>query len=586
MKAILKQNFTIVACSALIVSIYFIVGVMLSANSQYVSINAKKLEEAAILLKKFTPNTIFSDTEATVDWISQIEAAPYEIPYRITLISRNGLVLYDTDADTAAMENHLDRLEFQTAIRTGIGSSRRRSATLGHEYFYTAIAINNLEDQFAGVIRLSYMVPGFYSRLFESAIPFLAFGLLLILGSTLGLYYFSRSISRSIEIKLNTELEEKTHRLMEKTKQIESEGRYRETILNSMFEGIITIDSSLTVILANPMSRSLFNFNSKIDLGENNHRSLIEFTHSAELVEAAKTVLATGQLLEQTIKRYSSGIVQHFQVLCSPLEQGAIISLRDISRLVKLEQIRQDFTANVSHELRTPIQVIQGFAETILDSTLEDKEQIRYFTGIIKKNAQGMENITNDLLALVGLEEASTTVAEYAEQPKMEKEAMLPLIMEAVDALTIASKNKNIAITVSCPEDLHAPLHAALFVQALVNLLDNGIKYSSSGSSIQVAAFFQDNDTIDAAGIENNATGCVVVEVKDQGIGIPAEHLDRIFERFYRVDRSRSRQEGGTGLGLSIVRHIALLHGGSVEAESHSGEGSIFRIKIPAPGSK
>jgi len=211
--------------------------------------------------------------------------------------------------------------------------------------------------------------------------------------------------------------------------------------------------------------------------------------------------------------------------------------------------------------LRTPIQVIQGFAENILHTRPYDQEQVYHFAEIIRKNAQSMDNLTNDLLTLVSLE--STTV----ERPPLEETALDSAITEAVDMVAIAAKKKNITIDVSCPSKLNVQLYSSLFIQALINLLDNGIKYSGKGSSIKVRAFRKAEQ--------------LVIEVKDNGIGIPAEHIDRIFERFYRVDRCRSREAGGTGLGLSIVRHIALLHRGTVEAESHAGEGSTFRLKLP-----
>ena len=250
--------------------------------------------------------------------------------------------------------------------------------------------------------------------------------------------------------------------------------------------------------------------------------------------------------------------------------QGVVIVLGDISRMVKLEQIRKDFAANVSHELRTPIQVVKGFTDNILDSTLDDKEQILRFAEIIGKNVLTMENLTNDLLTLVSLEDEGT------ERPSMEETFLKPLIEEAAGMVEISAKKKNIPVEIFCPADLRAKLYSPFIIQALVNLLDNSIKYTEApadgkrpeASLIKASAFKQEET--------------LIIEVKDNGIGIPAEHLGRIFERFYRVDRSRSRETGGgTGLGLAIVRHIALLHHGSAEVESHAGEGSLFRVRIP-----
>ena len=379
---------------------------------------------------------------------------------------------------------------------------------------------------------------------------------------------------------------DKVRELEARLEMAEAEGRLREAILNSMSDGIAALDQDLRITLVNPRFCSFFGndfaFNSASQKsGKNNWQgvSLLEFSRSAELEETAQQVLATGLPLETSIRRYTSGTEQHFRVFAAPLgatplsvgpigvtppgeNRGVIIVLGDISRLAKLEQIRKDFAANVSHELRTPIQVIKGFVENLLNSSLDDKDEIRRFGEIIRKNAETMENLTGDLLTLVSLEDGD------AERPAMKETFLAPLIAEAIDAVEIAAKKKNISIEISCPPDLAAKLYGPFVFQALVNLLDNGIKYSSKGSRIKVNAFREE--------------GYLIIEVKDKGIGIPAEHLGRIFERFYRVNRSRSREEGGTGLGLAIVRHIALLHQGSAEVESHAGEGSVFRLRIPA----
>ena len=192
---------------------------------------------------------------------------------------------------------------------------------------------------------------------------------------------------------------------------------------------------------------------------------------------------------------------------------------------------------------------------------MDNKQELRRFAEIIQKNAQTMENLTSDLLTIVNLEDEDTA------RPSMEETLLAPLAAEAAGMVEIAARKKNISVEISCPPDLGAKLYGPFIIQALVNLLDNGIKYSDNGSSIDVRIFGEG--------------GQLVIEVKDRGIGIPAEHLGRIFERFYRVDRSRSRELGGTGLGLAIVRHIALLHHGSAEVESHAGEGSVFRLRLP-----
>lgn len=572
MKKIVRNEFAVIAAAVLVVSAYFIAGVLIFAGRQYNAINTQNLEEAVKILKNRTPHEVFTDAAVAAQWASCFDNS--KTASRITLVRKDGRVLFDTDADSAVMENHFDRAEFQAAVRHGIGTAVRRSATIGKDSIYAAIAIEDSDNQFTGVLRLSQTVPGFYFRLLGSALPFLAAGFFIIIGACVGLYYSFRRVSHSMEVKLNTELEEKTRELKIKSLEAETESGLRDVILNSMFEGVIALDKNLNIVFANPRLCALFGVEADKNV---RGMSLIEFSNSAELEEAAQKVIESDQSCELTIKRYAMGAEQQFQVYATPLrtppfsvpapetgqreKNGVVIMLRDISRLVRLEQVRKDFVANVSHELRTPIQVIRGFAETILDSPLEDTEKIRHFVGIIKKNAQGMENLTSDLLTLVRLENENTARAP------LEEEALEPLIAEAVDAVGISSGNKNIDITVSCSKELKARLHSQLFVHALINLLDNAIKYSGGDSRINVNAY---------KGQKN-----IFVEVKDNGIGIPAEHLDRVFERFYRVDRSRSREAGGTGLGLSIVRHIALLHHGTVEVESHAGEGSTFRLCLP-----
>jgi len=580
MKSILKTSSVIVAAAVLIVSAYFIAGALIYANNQYNEINTENMEEAVSALRRFTPPDVFVNTDATMEWVSHIDIAGQ---YRITLINRGGRVIIDTEADSAVMENHLDRLEFQTAIQEGIGTARRRSATLGQYYFYAAASLYDSNGEFAGVLRLSRLIPGFFTRLLRAILPFLIFGFFIILAACVGLYYFSRYQSILVEAKLNAELDKKTAELYRKAGEAESENRHREVILNSMFDGVITLDGSLNIIHANQRLCSLFGVDKEKDV---RGVSLLEFSQSAELEEAAQMVLSTGRPHEFTFKRCTSGLQQCFQVFAAPLDvnsfkmtetdpgetifyrkshsdnsRSLVMVLGDISRLVKLEQVRKDFAANVSHELRTPIQVIQGFAENILNTQPYDQEQVYHFAGIIRKNAQSMDNLTNDLLTLVSLESANV------ERPPLEETVLDSVITEAVDMVAIAAKNKNITIDVACPSKLKVQLYSSLFIQALINLLDNGIKYSGKGSSIQVRAFRKAEQ--------------LIIEVKDNGIGIPAEHIDRVFERFYRVDRCRSREAGGTGLGLSIVRHIALIHRGNVEAESHAGEGSTFRLKLP-----
>ncbi|MDR2618141.1 MAG: PAS domain-containing protein [Treponema sp.] len=557
MNTIWKKSFAAVTTAVIVISVYFAAGVLLFANALYNEINTRNMEDTVRTLGGLAEGSLFDEGREAdaAEWVFRFDGSG---PYRVTLIRRNGTVIADTYQKSAVMENHLDRPEFQAALSGNLGKAHRQSATLGQEYIYSALGIPGADGETAGVLRLSRIVPSFSGRLLNSALPFIFCGFILILGCCVELYRFSRSLSRSIEKKLDDELLAKTGELLLRTEEAETESSLREAILNSMTEGVIALDRDLRVILVNP--RVCFFFGSEGGKG----MTLLEFSGSTELEETARRVLEERKSVELLLKRHARGSEQRFRVFAALLGAGGggvVMVLDDISRLVRLEQVRKDFAANVSHELRTPIQLIKGFAENLLNSSLDDKDQIRRFTEIIAKNAQNMENLTNDLLILVSLEDDNTA------KPPMEITPMAPLITEAAGMVEIAAKKKNIVVETLCPPSLQARVHGSFIVQALVNLLDNGIKYSESGSSLQVRVF-----------TENNS---LIIEVKDEGIGIPAEHMERIFERFYRVDRARSREAGGTGLGLAIVRHIALLHGGTVEAESHAGEGSLFRLHLP-----
>jgi two-component system phosphate regulon sensor histidine kinase PhoR len=447
-------------------------------------------------------------------------------------------------------------------------------------------------------LRFSLTVPSFWKRIAPAALPFLFLAGILVLAACAGIFFFSRSLAGSLDrlvriareearepwyqdpaslwddirkqdtielFTLEKALRSMAAELNRRFEQAKTEGRRLEAILNSMSEAVFAVDSNLALLLVNPRAKTLFHLEDSHTSG----LSLLEATRSTELENAARQVLSSGQPLEMELKFHTGAAEQRFQVFTAPFSAGSeaaaaggiVMVLGDITRLVRLEQIRKDFVANVSHELRTPIQLMKGFSETLLDAPLTDTEQVRHFIEIIRKNAETMENLTNDLLTLASLED------ESAGRPEKEECGIAPLFDEALFPIESRAKKKKIKLITDCPPGLSAKLYDSFIVQALINLLDNAIKYSPEGTRVWIKAFR------DPAGL--------VIEVKDDGIGIPAEHQKRIFERFYRIDRARSREAGGTGLGLSIVRHIALLHGGSAEVESHAGEGSVFRLRIP-----
>jgi two-component system phosphate regulon sensor histidine kinase PhoR len=598
MKTVFQKSLLVLTLSTLGFCLSFMICVLLFMDSLYYEINTQNIRAAARLLMRSLPEDLlrayFEDPQAR--GLDELMAG---LPgaYRLTLIGKDGMVRADSRFPAEGeFENHGGRPEIKAALEGAEGSARRESTSLGVELLYAALpvyarGISSGPERVLGVFRLSVETPNFMRRLSGAALPFLFAGGVFFLAALGLIYLFSRSLSASFArlveitqsvhsadsfrrainsprmisdtgefVTLERALKSMAAELSSRIETAQAEGRRLEAVLNGMSEAVFAMDERLTLHMINRRARMLFGIQED---KEARGLSLLEATRSMELERAAKDVLAGHTPRELEVRSHTAASGRRLRVFASSLEhpKGVVMVLGDITRLYKLEQVRKDFAANVSHELRTPIQVIKGFAETLLDSPLRDRKRLRHVMEIIEKNALAMENLTNDLLTLVSLED------ENVRRPDREDTDVGRLFEEASTSVKLRAVEKKIRIAARCPPGLSAKLHAALIVQALVNLLDNAVKYSPPSSKVSLEA------------AQNGAE--LVLSVKDQGIGISAEHLDRVFERFYRVDRSRSQDPGGTGLGLAIVRHIALLHQGAVEVESHAGEGSEFRIRIP-----
>jgi two-component system phosphate regulon sensor histidine kinase PhoR len=647
-KTLFRKNLEVLILAASGLSFYLIVSVFVFTDALYNETNLKNLKDTGEIFVSLLPENYLA---AYIENYTQLRPEQRktgfagfprlgnETPCRFTLIRKDGLVVADSYLNTGEIENHLNRPEVEAALRGEAASARRNSQTLGEEYIYWAVPVYTFAGEpvppgdaagsVAGVFRLARLTPRLWRRLFPAAFPFLIPCLLAVLGVFAAVYAYSRTLAgalkrlavtageagnalsrfpmgegNSFDIRefnvLDTALRTMAGELIYRINAAGEEGRRLEAILNGMSEAVFAMDSNLMLLLANPQAQDLFGINGERDIRT---FSLLEATHSAELEEAAKEVLAGGGIIEPETLWRPGGKDRCFRIFAAPLKGGpgpapglhageksggVVMILGDITRLHKLEQVRKDFVANVSHELRTPIQIIKGFAETLLDSYLENPGQVRRCIEIILKNAGAMENLINDLLTLVRLEDGG------AVRPETRETALGEVLEEAISSVEFQARKKNITLRAAYDPGLKAKLSSPFIIQAVINLLDNAVKYSPPNSPVLVEAFIDDS---------RNPSGELVIAVKDKGIGIPSGELDRIFERFYRVNRggferapagkskeSRGSKESpgiaaesaaGTGLGLSIVRHIALLHRGSVEAESHAGEGSVFRIRVP-----
>ncbi len=353
--------------------------------------------------------------------------------------------------------------------------------------------------------------------------------------------------------------------LREKIDEMTREKEYHQTILEGMSEGVLLIDERGRILLMNDALQKLLSISSNVT-----DKTMLEIVRNIELEQAIQESLSRGvdKAFEITLpsSRQKTFEVHVVGVPFSSNEggrkkKGAIVVFHDISRLKELERIRQDFVANVSHELRTPLTTIKGYTETLLEGAW--KEEVAYpFIQVIKRHADRLTNIVEDLLALSKIE-------SKALQLRTEQLSVSALIEDAVGFAIERAEKKKISVSRDdIPPALTVCGDRDYLEQVLINLLDNAIKYTPEGGKIAISA----NEKGDRE---------VLFLIKDDGIGIPREDLSRIFERFYRVDKGRSKELGGTGLGLSIVKHIVQAHGGKVWAESRLGKGSSFYFTLP-----
>ncbi|HIJ65114.1 MAG TPA: response regulator [Candidatus Hydrogenedentes bacterium] len=337
----------------------------------------------------------------------------------------------------------------------------------------------------------------------------------------------------------------------------------QEAVLSSMIEGVFAVDPEGQIITLNKAAAHLLGVEPTGSAG----RRLQELVHNAPLLEFIDDIAATQTPGEGEIRLLLQDEERRVRVLGTPLRgpgqnsMGVVIVLNDVTRLHKLETIRRDFVANVSHELRTPITSIKGFVETLLDGKLQESPDSRRFLEIVESQADRLNAIIEDLLSLSRLEE------EERSKVALEEGDVAAVVAAAVQACCVKASAKDVALENTCRQSVTARINAHLLEQAIVNLIDNAVKYSEPNSSVRLS-------------VEENEDA-VVVRVEDHGCGIANEHVPRIFERFYRVDKARSRRLGGTGLGLAIVKHIAQIHNGRATVESHLGTGSTFSLHIP-----
>jgi two-component system, OmpR family, phosphate regulon sensor histidine kinase PhoR len=497
---------------------------------------------------------------------------------RVTVIDPTGKVLADSEADADSMENHATRPEFIAALAGKMGSNERRSATLGIPFLYIAVPISG------GAVRLAYplsdveAVAAKVHRRLELA-SLLAF-LFALLVATAAAKWSARRLEQIVDVaariaegdlqarirdtsqdeigRVAAAIDKTARRIEQSFADVRSSQRQLETLLNSMQDAVIAVGPDGLVQWANqPMNRLAAQ-------GTRLQQPMVETIRDPDFLATVNQAVSTREV--KTARAASIVPGRAFDVTAAPLPNGgAVAVLRDLTETERVEKTRRDFIANVSHELRTPLTSIQGYAETLLDSTQNNAASTREFLEIIRKNSSRMSRLTEDLLRLARVESGET---------RFDVEVVTPgeLLRDAEESFREIARARGTDLRIQhspAPESFpHVFADREAIHQVFSNLIDNALKYGASGGRITLGA-----RTL-AHGVE--------FFVQDTGGGIASEHLPRLFERFYRVDKARSRESGGTGLGLAIAKHIILAHGGAIRAESDLAHGSTFLFTLPS----
>ena len=492
---------------------------------------------------------------------------------RVTIIARDGVVLADSEADPKTMENHAGRPEIAAALGGKTGSSTRLSHTVGVEFLYLAVPSGDK------VVRLAYPLASVKQHLADIRSNLLRATLLALLLALVLAVVIAEVISRRLRrivrfaeqvaagdlsariaetsgdeiAQVAMALDRTARRLEENFAAVRESRSELEALLNSMTDGVIAVSPDMKVRWANHAIAGIVH--QPVRIGA----PVVELLRHPDFLATLDAALKSKHR-ESTIAASLSGR-RSFSVTAEPLPDGGVVSvLHDISEVERVEKTRRDFIANVSHELRTPLTSIRGYAETLLESDGLLTDNAREFLQVIRRNAERMGRLTEDLLVLARVESGE-------EKLDLRPQFARQLLAEAVSSMQENARAAEVALTVENVPDWPVMADAYAVHQVFGNLISNALRYAQSGKKIIAGAHEREN------GIE--------FFVRDFGPGIASEHLPRIFERFYRVDKARSRESGGTGLGLAIVKHIVLNHGGSVRVESAVGHGTTFFFLLP-----
>ncbi|MBU8901884.1 MAG: cell wall metabolism sensor histidine kinase WalK [Victivallales bacterium] len=510
------------------------------------------------------------------------------IDTRITLINDKGKVLCDSRGKVDLMAPHLteDRKEIINAFKGKSSTSIRNSSTLATRMIYAAIPIQSNSQTY--VLRTAMSIAQIDNVLIKVRRDILFFGLLVAVAASILSYFIVRSIRTPVEaLRVNAariaggdldttlpvpakgaihdlalSLNDMSEQLKKRLEQLYVEKKKRDAIFGSMTEGVIALDMSGNILDINRSAIEMLELP-----GEANGLSFFTLIENEDLLKIVEKIIGNKEVVESefTLRLMQERCIHVCGTALSSKGNifGAVIVLYDVTQVKRLENFRHDFIADVSHEIKTPLTAILGAVETLAEGAIAEPENAKKFMNIITKHSGRLNSLVHDILGLSSLE-----IKAEAKERDFSNLKAASIINTACEICQERGDNKEIKFKVSIEDrDCQIEGDCQLLEQALINLIENAIKYSGASESIEINATKKDNN--------------VLIEVRDHGTGIAAKHLPRLFERFYRVDKARSRKLGGTGLGLAIVKHIAQLHKGSISVKSELGQGSAFTLSIP-----
>lgn len=510
----------------------------------------------------YSLNEVGDNIEYLKGYVSQLPEM------RITYIDSDGKVLFENRKDKEDLENHLNREEIEQAIATGEGSVKRKSETLGNTTYYSA---KRLDD--GTIIRVSRESKNAFGGFIEILPYDLGILIIILIISLIMSKHSTDKIVKPLEeageniddlkeIAVYDELKPFVRRIKSQNDLIKSQ--YEEIkidrdktqeVLNSMKEGLLLIDRDKNIISINESGKRYFD--SPVDKIEG--QSILALTRDEEVLKAIDKVFNEKTGSSVLIDKGKDGIKKYYKIYINPSQVkdvGAILLIMEVTKEVEAEIIRSEFTSNVSHELKSPLTSIMGFAEMIKSDMVTDEKDIKEFSGMIYKESSRLLQMIEELLSLSKLNEENIVLKENVNVRKVAE--------DVADSLSFEAKKKNIDIEIEGEGEIISA--NTLIYEMLFNLVSNSIKYSNDDKVVRIK-------------IEDEKDK-MSIAVEDQGIGIKREEIPRIFERFYTVDKSRSKQNGGTGLGLSIVKHIINVLKGDIKVESDPGKGTKFTITL------